>query len=520
MSELTPKNNKVKWIITITVIVASLMELIDISIVNVALRTIGGNLGATIEEVAWVVTAYAIANIIIIPLTGFLSARFGRKNYFVTSIVIFTIASFFCGNATNIWELVAFRFLQGLGGGALLSTSQTFLVDTFSKDELGKANGLFGLGIVMGPTLGPTIGGYITDTFSWQWIFYVNIPIGIIASLLSWKYIKEASYKQEIRKVDWAGIILLIASIGSIQYVLEDGASKDWFESKLIVGFATLGITSLLLFIWWELRTPFPAVNLRLFKRRTVALGSLLTLVQGIGIFVPVFLFPLFTQNLLGWTAQQTGLMMLPGAFCGGALIGMSGKMLSKGVSPKLLLTLGFIASFTFCYLVSQSNLETNYNHFHIILLIRGMGIGLMFIPIVTMALSGLEPKDVPQAAGLTNMMRQLGGTIGIALMTVFITNRSAEHRIDLVSHITMYDDATKERVAAISNGLVAQGKNPNDVTAMAYGSLNGTIIKQTTMLSYMEGFFVMGLFFLAGIGIVFLVKSSKGAKVDASAAH
>ena len=324
MSELTPKNNKVKWIITITVIVASLMELIDISIVNVALRTIGGNLGATIEEVAWVVTAYAIANIIIIPLTGFLSARFGRKNYFVTSIIIFTIASFFCGNATNIWELVAFRFLQGLGGGALLSTSQTILVDTFSKDELGKANGLFGLGIVMGPTLGPTIGGYITDTFSWQWIFYVNIPIGIVASLLSWKYIKEASYKQEIRKVDWAGIILLIASIGSIQYVLEDGASKDWFESKLIVGFATLGITSLLLFIWWELRTPFPAVNLRLFKRRTVALGSLLTLVQGIGIFVPVFLFPLFTQNLLGWTAQQTGLMMLPGAFCGGALIGMS----------------------------------------------------------------------------------------------------------------------------------------------------------------------------------------------------
>src|SRR5215471_17946981 len=224
-----------KWIITITVILASLIELIDTSIVNVALPQMMGNLGATLDDVAWVVTSYVVANVIVVPMTGWLSALFGRRNYFAGSIVLFTIASFFCGHATGIWELVVFRFIQGAGGGALLSTSQSILVETFPPEELGLANGLFGLGVVVGPTIGPTLGGWITDNYSWPWIFYVNIPIGIVAAFLTFSYIRDSQHAREIGSVDWLGIALLVVGIGSLQVVLERGESEDWFSKTYIL---------------------------------------------------------------------------------------------------------------------------------------------------------------------------------------------------------------------------------------------------------------------------------------------
>ena len=299
-----PEQGFNKWIITFTVIMASLLELIDTTVVNVSMPQIMGNLGATLEDVGWLVTAYAVANVIILPMSGWLSAKFGRKNYFIFSIVLFTVASFFCGNADNIWELVIFRFIQGIGGGALLGTSQSILVETWPKEQLGMATAMFGLGVVVGPTLGPTLGGYITDHFSWPWIFYVNIPLGVIAVLLSMAYIKDSKVVQKIGAVDWAGIFFLILGVGSLQVVLEKGEGEDWFQTPYISVLTALSVIGIALFIWRELTAEHPIVNLRILKNRELSIGMFTTFILGFGLFGSVFVFPIFCQNLLGFTAQ------------------------------------------------------------------------------------------------------------------------------------------------------------------------------------------------------------------------
>src|SRR5512135_3577328 len=266
-----------KWIITLTVILASVIELVDTSIVNVALPQMMGNLGATLDEVAWVVTAYVVANVIVIPMTGWLSSLFGRRNYFAGSIVLFTVASFFCGHATNIWELVAFRFIQGIGGGALLSTSQAILVETFPPEELGLANALFGLGVVVGPTIGPTLGGWITDNFAWPWIFYVNLPIGIAATVLTLAFIREPQHKRRVGSIDKLGIALLAVGIGSLQVVLERGDREDWFAATYITVLTAVAAVVLPLFVWHEMRTEHPIVDLRVLKDRSLAMGTVFT---------------------------------------------------------------------------------------------------------------------------------------------------------------------------------------------------------------------------------------------------
>src|SRR5436305_4089549 len=274
-----------KWLITVTVILASVIELIDTSIVNVALPQMMGNLGATLDQIAWVVTGYVVANVIVIPMTGWFASVFGRRNYFTGSLILFTIASFFCGHATGLWELVIFRFIQGAGGGAMLSTSQSILVETFPPEELGMANGLFGLGVVVGPTVGPTLGGWITDSYSWRWIFYVNLPIGILAALLALAFIPESGDTRKVTQVDWAGIALLVAGIGSLQIVLERGESEDWFAASYIIVLTVVAVLCLAAFIWRELTTEHPIVDLRVLKDRSLAVGTFFTFIMGFGLY-------------------------------------------------------------------------------------------------------------------------------------------------------------------------------------------------------------------------------------------
>lgn len=294
-----------KWIITITVILASLLELIDTTVVNVSLPQIMGNLGATLEDVGWVITAYSIANVVILPMSGWLANRFGRRSYFAFSIVLFTIASFFCGNAHTIWELVIFRFFQGIGGGALLGTAQAILLETWPKEQHGMAQALFGLGVVVGPTIGPTLGGYITDHWTWPWVFFVNLPLGVIALLLTLQYIKDGIHTNKTGSVDWLGIFLLTVAVGSLQYVLERGESEDWFETNYITGLSILAVVAGVVFIWHELRTDSPVVNLRILKNRSLFLGMFTTFVLGFGLYGSVFIFPVFCQNLLGFCAAN-----------------------------------------------------------------------------------------------------------------------------------------------------------------------------------------------------------------------
>ncbi|MFL6235133.1 MAG: DHA2 family efflux MFS transporter permease subunit [Thermoanaerobaculia bacterium] len=509
-----------KWLITITVILASVIELIDTSIVNVALPQMMGNLGATLDQIAWVVTGYVVANVIVIPMTGWFAAVFGRRNYFVGSLILFTVASFFCGHATGLWELVIFRFIQGAGGGAMLSTSQAILVETFPPEELGLANGLFGLGVVVGPTVGPTLGGWITDSYSWRWIFYVNLPIGIVAVLMALAFLPDPKETRKITKIDWWGILLLITGIGSLQIVLERGQAEDWFSARYITILAFVAVAGLALFVWRELASSNPVVDLHVLKDRSLAVGTFFTFVLGFGLYASVFIFPVFAQNLLGFTAMQTGLILLPGSLATAVMMPFVGKMLQRGVPPQLMTALGFVCFFVFTLMLSHSTLSSGRGDFFWPLVLRGVGLGLLFVPLTTMALSNLRGKDIAQGAGLTNMMRQLGGSFGIALVTTFIQYRSWTHRTNLLSHLSPYDPALQERVQAITSGLMAKGSSFLQAQQQAYGAIEGAVIRQTYLLTYMDAFRVVGVFFLVCIPMLLLFKRRAGRSAPPVSMH
>ncbi|MVT08416.1 DHA2 family efflux MFS transporter permease subunit [Chitinophaga tropicalis] len=509
-----------KWLITITVITCAIMELIDTSIVNVAIRQISGNLGATVEETAWVITAYAISNIVIIPLTGFLGDVFGRKNYFTASVILFTVASFMCGFSGSIWTLVAWRFVQGIGGGALLATAQTVLVETFPPEELDKANGIFGAGIVMGPTLGPVLGGYLTDNYSWSWIFYVNIPVGIIAAILSWKFIKGGKKKLS-GKIDYWGILALIAGVGSLQMVLEEGERKDWFSSNFIIFFFILAITGIILFIVRELTTKNPVIDLRVLRNRNVAVGSALRFAFGIAIYCSVFLYPVFVQSFLGWNATRTGLLILPSAFLTGMLMGVNGALIKKGISPRILLIFGFGMVITFAYILYRlATPAAGEWEFLWPQLVRGLGFGFIFVPAASLTLAGLKGKDIGQASGLSNMLQLLGGSVGIAALNTYITRRIAAHHADLMSNLSLYSQTSNERMQGIMLQLQANGKTGEQARQMAMGIMNGSLSTQSSILAYSEGFMMIGIICAIILPLVFLAKIKKGEIADIGGAH
>jgi MFS transporter, DHA2 family, multidrug resistance protein len=502
-----------KWIITITVITAALLELIDTTIVNVSLPDIQGNLGATLEDIAWVVTGYAVANVIVLPMSGWLGSRFGRKNYFLTSIVVFTIASFLCGNATSLDELVVFRILQGLAGGGLISTGQAILLETWPREEVGTATALFGLGAVVGPTIGPTIGGYITDHASWRWIFYVNIPMGAIASFLAYTYIKETPKEAKGKPIDWWGIALLAIAVGSLQTILEKGESEDWFATTYIVVLTAAAVIGTLLFIWRELSTDHPIVNFAILRHRSFAIGMFTSFVLGFGLYGSVFVFPIFCQNLLGFTAQQTGEILFPGGLCTIVMMPFIGKMLNRGVPAQLMATGGLFLFFVFTTMLSNSTLSSGTHDFFWPLAIRGVGMALLFIPLTTLAIADLKGAEIGQGTGLNNMMRQLGGAFGIATLTTLIHLRQGFHRSTLIEHVNPYNPAFTERFNTLVNGFTAKGKSVLEATQMAYKAMEGMVIKQTFLLTYTDAYYITGIVMLLSIPLLYLQPFKKNAK-------
>ncbi|MFI5134602.1 MAG: DHA2 family efflux MFS transporter permease subunit [Chitinophagales bacterium] len=510
-----------KWIITITVILASLLELIDTTVVNVSLPQIMGNLGATLEDVGWVVTSYAVANVIILPMSGWLSLKFGRRNYFMASIVLFVLASFFCGNAHNIWELITFRFIQGIGGGGLLSTAQAILIETWPREQIGMATALFGLGVVVGPTLGPTLGGWITDHYNWPWIFYVNIPLGIIAFMLTLEFIRGVRDASMADKgIDWIGIFLLAVSVGSLQTVLERGESEDWFNTTYIAILSFAALIGLVSFIWRELTYDHPVVDFRILKSRSFTIGIFTTFILGFGLFGSVFIFPVFAQNLLGFTAQQTGEMLIPGGLSTIVMMPFVGIMLRKGFPPQIMATIGFVLFFVFTEMLHRSTLESGWDDFAWPLVIRGLGLSLLFVPLTTLALSGLQGKDIAQGTGLNNMMRQLGGSFGIALITTLLHYRQGYHRNILLENINNYNPAFTERFNGIVNSFLARGFSLQDAQQAAYGAIEGAVTKQTYLLSYLDGFYFVGVFFLVCIPLLYLQPFNKKVAPAASSSH
>ncbi len=500
-------------IVTITAIICALLEIVDTTIVNVALNDMKGNLGATTTEIGWVVTAYAIGNVIIIPLTSWLSQQFGRRNYFATSIVIFTIFSFLCGNATSIEELIIFRFLQGVGGGALLVTSQTIITESYPQEKRSMAQAIYGLGVIIGPTLGPPLGGFITDHFQWPYIFYINIPLGAIATLLTLQFVRSPKYaeKSQAKDIDWLGIGLLATFIGCLQYVLEKGQEKDWFNDSTITTLAVISFFGAFFFIWREMTFRNPVVNLKVLKNGNLRIGTIMMFILGFGLYGSTFIIPLYTQSILGWTATQAGLLFVPASLTTAFMMPIIGQILQRGVKQQYLVSLGLLSFFFFCFWgYHVLTPDTPSSTFFWPLILRGVALGMLFIPITTLSLSTLKGRQIGEGAAFTGMTRQLGGSFGVAIISTFMARRLMEHRNNLVTKLDVNNPYLQNRISAMQHSLTAQGQPAEG----AFKALEFSVMKQAATLSYMDAFLYIGLLFLICIPFVLMVRGKRNKQV------
>jgi DHA2 family multidrug resistance protein len=502
-----------KFVIVITTVSAAVMELVDTTIVNVALNDMAGGLGVNIEDISWVITSYAIANVIIIPLTGFLASYFGRKNYYIASMIIFTIASYLCGQSGSLVEIIIWRFVQGIGGGALLSTSQAILFDAFEPKDRPIAAGMFGMGLVLGPTLGPTLGGYIIEHLSWPMIFMINIPIGIIATLLSISFIEkhpdEGKQKKTIH-IDYTGIIFLILGIGFLQYVLERGEAEDWFASATIRWCSIIAAVGLIGFIYTELTVKEPAVNLSLMKNRNLAFTTIFTFVAGLGLFTSVYVYPVLTQRVLGFTAFETGLSLLPPTLFAVVMMPIIGKTMSKGVSAIPFVVIGFILFAAYSWMSASISPDVGKWAFFLPLAIRAVGISMVQLPLINQAVAGLSPKEYPSGIALNNMIRQLGGAFGIALANNYIARQYAQHRMDLVSNLTSSSATFTERTNQIAQGIASRTGDIAGASTKALAVINQSVERQAYYLSYLDTFRLITIFFVLVIPLVVFLRNKK----------
>lgn len=504
--------NFAKIIIILTVITAAIMEMIDTTIVNVALYQVSGSLGASVEDASWVITAYAIANVIVIPLTGFFQKYFGRKNYFVASIILFTIASLLCGTSTSLWELVFFRFVQGVGGGALLSVSQGILFDTFPIEQRPIASALFGMGIVMGPTLGPTIGGLIIDNFHWSWIFFVNVPIGILAASLSILFLEKSEEEKTIDRktisVDYVGLLLLAVGIGSLQYVLERGQEEDWFSSETIRYLFVTMTVGLVSFVFWELKQKQPVVDLKVLSNRNLTVSSIFTFVVGLGMFTSVYSYPLLVQRVAGWTTTMTGTSLIMGSLIAIVVMPFVGRFMSKGVSPRIFVSLGVGGFILFSFVMSQQSADTPASSFMLIMLLRGFAMSMLMVPLTNQAVADLKPHEMPAGISMVNMIRQIGGSVGIAIANTWVAQRYAMHRNDLSANISTDNSVYNNYIQTMTQGLASRGADAFNASQAALKVVEMKVSQQAYLLSYLDTFYLVGILFVLTIPFIFLLSN------------
>jgi MFS transporter, DHA2 family, multidrug resistance protein len=515
-----------RWFILVGLITAAIMEVLDTTIVNVALPQMAGNLGATREEVAWVSTSYILANVIVLPMTAFFTERFGRKRYLTFSIGLFIAASILCGLATSLDQLVLFRLLQGAGGAALLSTAQATLRQIFKREEQGLVQAIFLLGVIVAPTLGPTLGGYITDNASWHWCFFINLPIGIVSAFLVVTFLHDPPHLgRSTAAVDWLGIALLIVAVGSLQYVLEEGNIKDWFNSRLIVYLSIASAVASAALLWWQLtpRNPHPVVELRVLKNRQLAVSIFLFIVLGFGLYGGVIIFPLFTQSILGFSPTQTGLAMMPGGIATAVMAVICGRLLSGKtplVDPRWMIlggmSLMMVAMWTLGHLsTSAGEADARYA-----LIIRGASLGLLFTPINNVAFGSLEPHEAQQASGLINLARQLGGSFGIAVLGSYLTRHIAYHRADLLTNLYPWNPAFVERFDLLVGGFTSRGFSLADAQQRALAAIEGITMRQASMQAYNDAWFLLLASFVCVAPAVLLLRKPRAAQAAPADAH
>jgi MFS transporter, DHA2 family, multidrug resistance protein len=499
-----------KWVIAGTVLTGTFMAVLDASIVNVALPHMMGTLGATVEEITWVATGYLLSNVLIMPIIALLSARFGRKRFYMASVVAFTLASMACGAARSLPLIVAFRVIQGLGGGALITIAQAILRETFPVEEQGLAMGIYGVGVIVAPAVGPTLGGWLTDQYSWPWIFYVNVPIGILNLLLVQRFIHDPHYLERHRgRIDWTGIGLMAVGLGSLQLMLEKGQSKDWFASSLIVWLAVLAVVGLGTFIWRELVVDRPAVDLRILKNVPFASGTALGGVLGMGMFGTLFLLPVFMQNLLGFPALKSGVAMLPRSIASG-VIGPIGGWLYNRIGARVLVFVGLaLNAYGFWQLAHLTGQVGVWDIFWPQVW-SGAGTGILFVAISTAALSTITKPRMTAATGLFNVVRQVFASIGIAVAATQLSYGTQRYHDIIAEHVTMYGEGTRLFLQRVTSAMLAAGADPVTAGRRALAILNLRVTRQAVVLAYNHIFQLAAALFLVAIPLVWLLKSRR----------
>jgi len=509
-------NFSVRWIILIGLITASIMEVLDTTIINVALPQMAGNLNATTDEIAWVSTGYILSNVVVLPMTAWLSLRFGRKNYLCFSILLFIIASFFCGTSNTLIELVAWRILQGAGGAALLSTAQATLRQIFPKNEQAMVQTIFILGIVVAPTVGPTLGGIITDNYHCSWVFFINVPIGIVSLALVYFFLQDTQEQNRCGSIDYIGIILLTAGLGSLQYVLEEGERDDWFNNIAIQRLTVLAVVTLVSMVWWELspRNKNPVVDFRVLKNRSFTAGLILFLALGFGLYGGIFIFPLFVQNVLGFSPTRTGIILLPGGLATAASSMICGRILSNPnriVGPRVLILFGVLLFMTSMWDLGHLSIESGEPDTRIALIIRGFGLGFLFTPINNIIFAALRGPEIAQGSSFINLFRQLGGSFGIAVLNTYIVKQTQVHRANLVSNLTSGASDFLERQHTVAGNLIAHGISSSVANAASYGVIDHTVQAQASVMAFNDGFLLLGMSFLFTAPAILLLRPAKG---------
>ena len=428
-------------IVSIAVIAATLLEIIDTTIVNVALPNIQGNFGVPVDQGAWIVTGYIIANVVVIPITPWLAARFGRRQYFFASIVIFTIASLLCGLAGNFEQLVFARILQGIGGGGLISTSQAILRDTYTLEEQGKAQGIFAMGVIVGPALGPVLGGWITDNLTWRWAFFINLPVGIVAAVLIWFFLRNPHKPERSRKLDWIGLGLLAVGLGPMQYVLDQGQQYDWFDDGNIRLFTGLAIAGLAAFVVWTLRSVIPVVDLHVLRLRQVAAGSVLGAVLGVSLYGSILVLPQYLQTSLNFTATLSGLTILVRALAVMIFTPLTAMLAGRGLlDVRLNTAIGFILlGISNWMLADVTTPNSDFGTFIFCLIVSGIGLSQIFVPLSIAVLGGVPDRDVPATSAFFNLSRQVGGSIATAILVTLLVRGATAHQSDLAASISYH---------------------------------------------------------------------------------
>jgi drug resistance transporter, EmrB/QacA subfamily len=507
------------WLVAAAVMLATFMEVLDTSVANVSLTHIAGNLSASTDEATWVLTSYLVSNAVILPASGWLARFFGRRRFMITCIVIFTIASVFCGLARSLGFLILARIVQGAGGGALQPVSQAVMLETFPPEKRGAAMSVYAMGVVVAPILGPTLGGWLTDNYSWRWVFYINVPVGIAAILMCLRFLEDPPYLKTAKagRIDFFGFGCLALWIGSLQVLLDKGQDDDWFSSNFICWLAGLAVIGFIVFLVWELITPHPIVNLSVLKDRNLAIGVLLNFSVGAVLYSTTAVLPQFLQLLLGYPSLQAGLVMSPRGI--GAIIGsiVAGRILSK-IDGRLWMAQGVAVLALSMFLLGGVTLNISPEAIIWPIIISGFGVTSVFVPMTTFSVATLRRENMGDAAGLTSLVRNLGGSVGISLVTAFVTRSTQVHQSLLVGHLTQFAAPFRDQLSTLQHSLAPQSGQA--AQSQAYGVLYQTLQQQAGLWAYVEQFRMLVLVCLALAPIIFLFRKAKAPSGAAAMAH